>query len=394
MRATLFDHQDDHINLLPLTYLKSIADLRVGILTIREKWNHYLGEDPGILALPYQQKKYPLPTPSEWYIRSTILPDAALIEQVRHLQPGTKLVAGEQVIAARSDRDQLPENFEFPELAVQPYEGEVRSINRSWEIFQKNADEIKADYEIVTEGRTHQGVNDPHTAVYGTSIFVEEGASIKAAILNAENGPIYIGKNAVVGEGAIIRGPFAMCEKSQVSLGAKIKGNVTLGPYCKLGGEASQSVLQAYSNKSHDGYLGSSVIGEWCNIGADTNNSNLRNDYRNVKMWDYHTSSFIDSGLQFCGLIMGDHSKSAINTMFNTGTTIGISCNVFGAGFPRNIMPSFSWGGHGRTLTYSLDKAFKTMELVLQRRQKSLTEADKEMMTYIFDQTAQTRSGS
>lgn len=390
MRATLFDHPEDHTNLLPLTYLKCISDLRIGIVTIREKWARYLEEDPEILSVSYQQKKYPVPDQSELYIRSTILPNSDLFEALVNLPMGEKLVINDKVIAARSDTG-THVDLKFDELPSRNYDGPYRSIDRTWDIFLKNGEEIASDFQFLTKDRSNQGVNDPHTITYGENIFVEEGASIKATILNAEDGPIYIGKDAVVGEGAIIRGPFAMCENSQVSMGAKIRGSVTIGPHCKLGGEASNTVMQAYSNKSHDGYLGSSVIGEWCNLGADTNNSNLRNDYGPVKMWDYQTNSFISSGLQFCGLIMGDHSKSAINTMFNTGTTTGICCNIFGAGFPRNIIPSFSWGGHGRTITYRLEKAFETMDLVLQRRQKSLSQTDKEMLRYIFDETAHLR---
>ncbi len=392
MQISLFDHPSDHQNLLPVTYLKSIADIRIGIFTIKEKWEKYLQQSVGVLAVDYQQGKYPIPQSFELLIRSNILPGPELIEAITSLRNNEKLVHEGQVIAARVGTSFDPTELSFERFTAVDYFGDIFSINRSWDIFQKNGIAIEQDYALLDQ--TLSGtIEDPHTIIYGSDIYVEEGAVVKAAILNAETGPIYIGKNASIHEGAIIRGPFALGDHSQVSMGAKLRGGVTLGPHCKIGGEASYCVMQAYSNKSHDGYLGSAVIGEWCNLGADTNNSNLKNNYENVKMWDYGSNSFIDTGSQFCGLIMGDHCKSAINTMFNTGTTIGISSNIFGAGFPRNIIPSFSWGGSARTITYTLEKALTTMDRVMERREKSLTEVDKAMITHIFDQTAHLRSG-
>lgn len=393
MQITLFDHHEDHQNLLPVTYLKSIADIRFGIFTIREKWEKHFDQPVDVLAVEYQQGKYTRPQVYEFLIRSTVMPDQELMTVISALKVGQKLVQGDFVIAARVSDSFDPGDFSFGQLAAVSYSGKLWAIKRSWEIFQRNGDAITSDFQLLDA--TKRGtITDPHTITYGSDIHLEEGASVKAAILNAETGPIYIGKNASVQEGAIIRGPFALGENSHVSMGAKLRGGVTLGPYCKIGGEASYCVMQGYSNKGHDGYLGSAVIGEWCNLGADTNNSNLKNNYENVKMWDYSQRRFIDTGLQFCGLIMGDHSKSAINTMFNTGTTIGISSNIFGAGFPRNIIPSFSWGGSARTITYRLDKALETIERVMARREKSLTEVDKAMITHIFDQTAHMRSGN
>ena len=243
---------------------------------------------------------------------------------------------------------------------------------------------------LITHGKTSK-VEDPHTKVYGDQVFIEEGASVKAAVLNAENGPIYIGKNAEIQEGALIRGPFALCDHSIVNMGAKIKGDTTIGPYSKVGGEVSNSVIFGYSNKGHEGFLGNSVLGEWCNIGADTNNSNLKNNYTNVKMWDFDSGRFKDTGLQFCGLIMGDHSKCGINTMFNTGTTVGVSANIFGDGFPRTIIPSFAWGGASGFSTYHTRRAFETAALVMKRRNKQLTEADKAMLSHIFEISAENR---
>lgn len=392
MQITLFDHSEDHQNLLPVTYLKSIADIRFGIFTIREKWEKHLDGPVDVLAVDYQQGKYPVPARFEVLVRSNIMPDQDLISAIRALSEGEVLIQEGLVIAARVSATFDPKEWKFDQLQSVPYPGGLSVIRRSWDIFQHNGKAIASDFQLLDHASSGK-IEDPHTIIYGSDIFIEAGASIKSAVLNAESGPIYIGKNATIQEGALIRGPFALGDHSTVSMGAKLRGGVTLGPHCKIGGEASYCVMQAYSNKGHDGYLGSAVIGEWCNLGADTNNSNLKNNYENVKMWDYAQSRFIDTGLQFCGLIMGDHSKSAINTMFNTGTTIGISSNVFGAGFPRNIIPSFSWGGSAKTITYSLEKAFATMERVMARREKSLTEVDKAMMTHIFDKTASMRSG-
>ena len=268
---------------------------------------------------------------------------------------------------------------------------EVSQITYPWDIFRLNGSEIKHDFALLTNGKKSQPFKDPHTKTYGDQIFIEEGARVKAAVLNAENGPIYIGKEAEIQEGALIRGPFALCEYSVVNMGAKIKGDTTVGPHSKVGGEVSNSVIFGYSNKGHEGFLGNSVIGEWCNLGADTSNSNLKNNYAPVKMWDFATGRFKDTGLQFCGLIMGDHSKSGINTMFNTGTTIGVSANIFGDGFPRTIIPSFAWGGSSGFTTYQTRKAFETAELVMKRRNKALTEADKAVLSHIFEITAENR---
>lgn len=390
MQITLFDHPEDHQRLLPVTYLKSIADIRIGIFTIREKWEKRLKQSVHVLAVSYQQGKYPLPSDFELLIRSNVLPDGELVSAIGSLETGEKLVQENLVIAALVDASFDPGDFNFESLTSVSYSGAVSTIGRSWEIFQKNGAAIAADFELLDRSASST-ITDPHTITYGSEIYIEEGASVRAAILNAETGPIYIGKNAEIQEGAMIRGPFALGDHSIVNMGAKLRGGVTLGPHCKIGGEASFCVMQGYSNKGHDGYLGSAVIGEWCNLGADTNNSNLKNNYENVKMWDYAQGRFIDTGLQFCGLIMGDHSKSAINTMFNTGTTIGISANIFGAGFPRNIIPSFSWGGAAKTIPYRLDKALETMERVMARREKTLTGVDKAMITHIFDQTAHMR---
>jgi UDP-N-acetylglucosamine diphosphorylase/glucosamine-1-phosphate N-acetyltransferase len=257
-----------------------------------------------------------------------------------------------------------------------------------WRIFQFNPEQIRLDYALITSGKKSSGIQDKHTIVYNESnIFVEEGVSIRAAILNAEDGPIYLGKNSIVQEGAIIKGPFALCEGSTVGMGSKMRGDTTVGPHSKVGGEISNSVIFGYSNKGHDGFIGNTVIGEWCNLGADTNTSNLKNNYENVKLWNYAKGGFTDTGLQFCGLMMGDHSKCGINTMFNTGTVVGVSANIFGDGFPRNFIPSFSWGGANGFTTYQIKKAYETAQKVMERRKVVLDDIEKEILANIFELT-------
>jgi UDP-N-acetylglucosamine diphosphorylase/glucosamine-1-phosphate N-acetyltransferase len=261
-------------------------------------------------------------------------------------------------------------------------------LQKTWHIFQFNAAEIRKDFILLTAGRKSQPIQDPHTRCYGEhQIFIEEGVQIRAAILNAEGGPIYLGKNSEVQEGALIRGPFALCEGSTVNMGAKLRGDTTIGPYSKVGGEVSNSVIMGYSNKGHDGFLGNSVIGEWCNLGADTNTSNLKNNYAPVKLWDYTKGGFANTGLQFCGLMMGDHSKCGINTMFNTGTVIGVGANVFGDGFPRNFIPSFAWGGAAGFSTFTPPKFHETAQAVYARRGKEWGPDQKEILDKVFDLT-------
>ncbi|MEM9328242.1 MAG: glucose-1-phosphate thymidylyltransferase, partial [Bacteroidota bacterium] len=272
------------------------------------------------------------------------------------------------------------------------YDHPIRQVCFSWDVFRLNPGEIEADFALLATNKKSQAIDDPHTCQYGDKIFLEEGVHIKAAVLNAEDGPIYFGKNVKISEGSIVRGPTALCEGSQLSMGAKVRGNVTVGPYSKIGGEVSNAVLQGYSNKSHDGYLGSSVVGEWCNLGAATNNSNLKNNYGKVKMWNFANRQFRDSGLQFCGLIMGDHTRCAINTTFNTGTTTGIMSNIFGAGFHRNFIPSFSWGGTGGFATYQFEKAVESAERAMIRREQRFSEEERGILRHIFETTATDRT--
>ena len=315
------------------------------------------------------------------YIYGGVCPNKALVAAIQQLADGEGLYAGDTLLAYRNAANQ---KVIFAE--------EFTKIEKLWHIFQYNAIELQTDFDLLTAGRKSQVLSDTNLIMGSENIFVEEGAKLEGAILNATTGPIYIGKNAEVMEGSIVRGPFAMCEHSVLKMGAKIYGATTLGPYCKVGGEVNNSVLMSYSNKGHDGFLGNSVLGEWCNIGADTNNSNLKNNYAEVRLWSEQAGRFEKTGLQFCGLIMGDHSKCGINTMFNTGTIVGVSANIFGAGFPRNFVPSFAWGGSAGYSTYQLPKVFETAEKVMMRRGVPFDDTEKAILQQVFELTSEQRN--
>lgn len=385
---TFIDTEESWKQMLPLSYTRPVAEVRVGILKVHEKWSTMLNASSvSFRSEDYLRDLFPKPENKTLTILGNVLPNRGLVDAILSLDEEEAILWNGQLIAGHFDAS---EPFEIGNRKVIEIK-ELDQVVHPWDIFRQNGSEIKTDYELITKGRKSQPLNDLHTKTYGDKIFIEEGAKVRSAILNAENGPIYIGKDAEVQEGALIRGPFALCEHSVVNMGSKIKGDSTVGPYSKVGGEVSNSVIFGYSNKGHEGFLGNSVLGEWCNLGADTNNSNLKNNYANVKMWDFASGRFKDTGLQFCGLIMGDHSKCGINTMFNTGTTVGVSANIFGDGFPRTIIPSFAWGGASGFSTYQTRKAFETAELVMQRRNKELTEADKAMLSHIFEMTSENR---
>ncbi|MCK9255151.1 MAG: glucose-1-phosphate thymidylyltransferase [Bacteroidales bacterium] len=377
---------NNHQKFLPLSFTKSIADFRAGILTIKEKWEFFLKQKVSIYTQDYLQEKYNLKIDKEnIIINSQIIPNHDLVEDIINLK-NSCLVKNGNIIAyaCLGDLDSIPETkIEF--------KGDILIINSNTDIFTLNSELIKQDFEIITKTRKSQKLSPTNTVFGNYPIFVEDNCFVECASFNTNEGPIYIGKNSKIMEGSNIRGPFAICENSEIKMGAKIYGATTIGPNCKVGGEINNSVFFAYSNKAHDGFLGNAVIGEWCNIGADSNNSNLKNNYAIVKLWDYEKEKFLSTGLQFCGLIMGDHSKCAINTMFNTGTVIGVSANIFGAGFPRNFIPSFSWGGHAGLSVYKTQTAFEVMEKVMKRRNLELTEADKRIFKHIFDITAKYR---
>ncbi|PZV84666.1 UDP-N-acetylglucosamine diphosphorylase/glucosamine-1-phosphate N-acetyltransferase [Algoriphagus aquaeductus] len=383
----LFDDPAIRGSLLPFTFTRPVADIRVGILKISEKWKMLTGAQISFLTQEYLQKKFPRTEEKALAVNGAWLPDAYSLRIISLLRTDEVLYFGKTILAGYIGETEKNLSTLADKKAVQ-LEQEPVLLQKTWQIFQFNGAEIRKDYTLLTKGRTSQPVHDPHTVVYGSNqIFIEEGAKIKAAVLNAESGPIYIGKNTEIQEGSLIRGPFALCEGSTVNMGAKLRGDTTVGPFSKIGGEVSNSVIFGYSNKGHEGFLGNSVIGEWCNLGADTNTSNLKNNYAPVKLWDYTKGGFSNTGLQFCGLMMGDHSKCGINTMFNTGTVVGVGANIFGDGYPRNFIPSFSWGGAAGFSTFTMPKFEETAIAVYGRRGVEWTPVEKEILDKVFELT-------
>ncbi len=377
--------------LYPLTMTRPICELRVGILTIREKWELWFNNKVSHVTVPHLSEKYPLIVKDRnLVINGGILPTPSLCEEIIEMDEDDVLLKDNLMIAAKISKDRfgiLQRDAELGGLRKIQSSASFIKIENCWDIFHYNGEAIQSDFEKITRNRLSEAISPTNQVINKSNIFIEAGAKVECSILNASTGPIYIGKNAEIMEGCIVRGPLALCEKGVLKLGAKIYGPTTVGPYSKIGGEVNNSVITGFSNKGHDGFLGNSVLGEWCNIGADSNNSNLKNNYAEVRLWNYETESFEKTGLQFCGLVMGDHSKCGINTMFNTGTVIGVSSNIFGAGFPRNFVPSFSWGGASGFSTYRLRKAFETAELVMKRRGKELDEVEKKILEHAFSES-------
>jgi UDP-N-acetylglucosamine diphosphorylase/glucosamine-1-phosphate N-acetyltransferase len=370
--------------LLPFTYTRPVADIRIGILTIREKWEKYLGSTTTTLTEEYLSEKYPMVELEEnVMINASYLPNANLVEIISNLKSNQAVFKGDAVIAFFTNDSQ--EEVDFDQYEIIEFDGDCLTVEHTWDIFAKNDAAIREDFALLTEDRTSQPISKTVNVISPENIFVEEGAKMEFVTLNASTGPIYIGKNAEIMEGSVIRGPFALCEEAQVKLATKVYGATTVGPHCRIGGEINNSVLFGYSNKGHDGFLGNSVLGEWCNIGADSNNSNLKNNYEEVKLWSFETESFAKTGLQFCGLMMGDHSKCGINTMFNTGTVVGVNANIFGSGFPRNFVPSFSWGGASGFVTYQTHKAFEVAKIAMGRRHVEFSDQDKAILEHVFE---------
>ena len=386
MNYILFDDVQLRQQLLPFTFTRPIADIRLGIDTIREKWERFLGQEVSILTETYLSEKYPLRQADDnILINAAVLPDKALVQTVMALKVNQALSSEDLIIAHRikggmAEGETVTEEIE--------YERPVRFIENNWDIFLLNAGQIKLDVPALTAGRKSQPLSATNRVIGGENIFVEPGARVEMAMLNASEGPIYIGKDAEIMEGAMLRGPLVVGEASVIKMGAKIYGGTTIGPHCKVGGEVSNAVIFGYSNKAHDGFLGNAVLGEWCNLGADTNNYNLKNDYSTVKVWSYAADAFVPTGEQFCGLFIGDHSKTAINTMFNTGTVVGVSANVAAAGFPRQFIPSFTWAGK----PYPIDKALETARQMYGRRHKTLTEADEAILREVYETTHHNRN--
>jgi len=373
-------------SLKPLTYIRPVCDIRIGILTIREKWEKYLGEKTSTLTEEYLSTKFPIEfADSMILINGSVCPTPKLVQAINNLSLNQVLICNDYVIAMKKTKeDFISATDDIDKVEVEQV---FIKINNTWDIFVFNERAIQEDFDLITKGRKSQPLSSKNNIICGENIFVEEGASIEFASLNAKEGPIYIGKNAEIMEGSVIRGPFAMCEYSVVKLNAKIYGATTLGPYSKVGGELANVVIFSYSNKAHDGFIGNSVIGEWCNIGADTNASNLKNTYEEVRLWDIEKNTFVSTGQTFCGTIFGDHSKCGINTMFNTGTVVGISSNIFGAGYQRNFIPSFAWGGTAGFKLYELNKALEVAEIMMERRGLEMCREDKNILRYVFNQT-------
>ena len=376
---------------MPLTFTRPVADIRIGILTIREKWEKHLGLTTTTITEEYLEDKYPMVELEEnILINASFCPTDNLVDKVKSLSENEAIFKGEDVIAFYTSDTQEEVNFDT--YSQIEFEEELIQVKNTSDIFTLNGKAIQQDFDLITKGRTSMPIPAGVQFLNKENIFIEEGAEIIFASLNASEGPIYIGKDALVMEHSSIRGPFAMCEHTILKMGAKIYKDTTIGPFSKIGGEVNNSVIFGYSSKGHDGYLGNSVIGEWCNLGAGSNNSNLKNNYAEVKLWDYETDRFKKTGLQFCGLIMGDHSKCSINTMFNTGTVIGVSVNLFGSGFPRNFVPSYSWGGAAGFTTFQMKKVSEVTTEVMKRKNLLLDEKDQKILDYIFEETKQYRN--
>ena len=382
MNYILFDgeHRDA---LLPFTYTRPVADIRIGILTIREKWELFLGATTTTITEDYLSEKYPM-VEMEYnvMINASYLPNEALVTQIKNLKENQAVFDGNILVAFYSLEHQ---EIDVNSLEVLQLEESLLKVETTWDIFSKNGIAIESDFKLLTADRTSAPIPENTVAFNPEAIFIEEGAELPLCILNATNGHIYIGKNTEIMDGSMVRGPFALCEGSTLKMGTKIYGPTTVGPHSKVGGEVNNSVFFGYANKAHDGFLGNSVIGEWCNLGADTNNSNLKNNYAEVRLWSYETENFAKTGLQFCGLMMGDHSKCGINTMFNTGTVVGVSANIFGSGFPRNFIPSFSWGGSKGFTTYLTSKAFEVAKVVMKRRGVEFTAQESAILEQVFE---------
>ena len=389
MNFILFDGpRRDH--LLPFTFTRPVSEIRVGIMTLKERWEAYLKVSVSSLTEEYLSIKYPVNLEeSNVFIDASVLPSNELLKAVKALRAGERLMSGELIIAYLAAVSKSAD--ELSDFDVVKFEGGLVQINNTWDIFDKNATILQSDFDFITKGRKSQPISSTNQLIHPERIFLEEGAKVEFSIPNATDGPIYLGKNSEIWEGSLIRGGLALCNNAIIKMGGKLYGATTIGPYSKVCGEVSNSVIFGYSSKGHEGYLGNAVLGEWCNIGADSNNSNLKNNYAKVRLWDYATERFEQTGLQFCGLMMGDHSKTAINTMFNTGTVIGVNSNIYVPGFPRNFVPSFSWGGASGFTAYQPAKAFDAAKVMMARRGVEFNDVEADILTHVFEITKKWR---
>ncbi len=378
-------------SLLPFTFTRPVADIRIGILTIRKKWEKHLNTTTSTKTEEYLSKKYPLiNSTANILLNASFCPTEELVSIISNLKKNEAVFKEDLVIAYFTEDAEQEVNFS--DFKIINFEGDLLRVVNTWDIFSKNGLALQQDFDMITKGRKSAPISSTNHLINPERIFLEEGAKVEYSILNASSGPIYLGKDSEVMEGNLIRGAFALCEKAVVKMGAKIYGPTTVGPNGKVCGEINNSVIFGNSSKGHDGYLGNSVLGEWCNIGADSNNSNLKNNYAKVRLWNYETERFEHTGLQFCGLMMGDHSKTAINTMFNTGTVIGVNANIYVPGFPRNFIPSFSWGGASGFTTYLPKKAFEAAEVMMARRGVIFDEQEAAILNQVFELTKNYRN--
>jgi len=398
MNIILFD-TDARDHLLPLTATRPMGELRVGILTIREKWERRLHGSVSYITQEYLQEKYPIHIEDDnLIINSGILPSDELCRRIKALSPNEALLCNGELVASRINESRFEALIEAEELDAlqgQEMDSNIRPtlITKLWHLTRLNEQAIIEDFALITQGRASKAISDSNRIVGPIeNLFVEDDVKMEHCTLNLSTGPVYIGANSEIMEGSMLRGPVAIGADCIVKMGAKIYGPCSFGPGCRIGGEVTRSIFLANTNKAHDGYLGDSVLGEWCNLGANTNNSNLKNNYSEVKLWDYETERFEKTGQQFVGLFMGDHSKCAINTVFNTGTVVGIFANIYGAGFPRNFIPDFSWGGKEGYRTYKFSDACETATAVMARRGQPFTDLEKAILYHVYDQTVRFRS--
>ena len=371
---------------LPLTFTRPVAEMRCGILTFAERWQKLLQIDEvSYITEDYLQDKFKKPEATESiFIVSNFLPSDEVLQQIKDLKLGEALVYENELLVARINMEKFSLNQ--IEKMTDIHEG-VLMFKQPTDLFSFNEKAIDFDFELLTKGRVSEELSATNGFLGDANdLFIEKGANVEFSTLNTKTGKIYIGKNAEVMEGCNLRGPIALCDDSKFNLGAKIYGATTIGPHCKIGGEVNNIVIFGYSNKGHDGFVGNSVIGEWCNLGADTNSSNLKNNYAEVKLWNYRAKRFVNTGLQFAGLIMGDHSKTAINTQFNTGTVVGVASNIFKSGFPPNLIENFSWGGMKGDEKFKLEKAYEVAELAMARRKVTFTDLDRNILKYIYSE--------
>ncbi|MDE6493326.1 MAG: glucose-1-phosphate thymidylyltransferase [Bacteroidales bacterium] len=391
----LCDDPDIRQQLLPFTFTRPVARLRVGIDTLEEKWRDFLGPSSGFITAGYLQTLFAARySDNNLLINASFIPDEELAQAVSALEPGYVLTCAGGWIACRCSRTEA-EAFE-PKVCLsgrkeRPYSGNCLQIRHPWDIFMQNGKQIERDLARISKGRKTAALKGNGIRQWGAyPVFAEENARVEQAMIDTTEGPVYLGRDTVIMPGSIVKGPLALCEGSIIKMGARIYGGNTFGPYCKVAGEVECTVMTGYSNKAHDGFLGDAVLGEWCNLGAGTNCSNLKNDYSQVKVWSYAQDRFVPTGLQFCGLLMGDHSKSAIGTQFNTGTVVGVGANVFGAGFPKNFIPSFTWGKE----TYRVERAIETAKIVYARRNRTFGEEEAEVLRAVYRLSAGNRERS